>query len=260
MPWPETRRGSSPKSRDAPSRVEDGALFVLKGNRMEDTLAQDIREQLVDAIDPAPQQEAMVIDSLERLQWYLSKLQSISDRIEAHENVAKRQLSKLNEIVGIERDRIQSEFLAATSELRASLKFLSMKYGHQAYLFSREHMKTLPKKTKSFKLGSSQIGTRKEPDKFVIKDKEAVIDWAIGNQLDGELLNYETNIKVAALNEYLSNNPGILDSDEAPAVSKVEGETNFYAKIKGVDIMTMTETDWTKEEANEPEGNDILEG
>lgn len=226
---------------------------------MEDTLAHDIREQLVDAIDPAPQSEAMTIDSLERLQWYLGKLQSIADRIEAHENVAKRQISKLNEIMGIEKDRIQSEFLAATTELRASLKFLSMKYGHQAYLFSREHLKTLPKKTKSFKLGSSQIGTRKDPDKFVIKDKEAVIDWAIGNQIDGEILSYETNIKVSALEEYLKNNEGVLEGDDAPPVSKVEGETKFYAKVKGVDIMSFTQTDWTKEDANEPEGNGILE-
>lgn len=226
---------------------------------MEDTLAQDIREQLVDAIDPAPQTEAMTIDSLERLQWYLGKLQSLTDRIEAHGAVAKRQLQKLDEIVGKEKDRIQSEFIAATTELKASLKFLSMKYGHQAYLFSKEHMKTLPKKTKSFKLGSSQIGTRKDPDKIVIKDKEAVIDWAIGNQLDGEILSYETNIKVAALEEYIKNNEGILESDNAPAVSKVSGETKFYAKVNGVDIMAVTQTDWLKEDSDESEGNPVLE-
>lgn len=224
---------------------------------MEDSaLALDIHDEVNDAFAP-PEKESFEIKTLKDLQWYMGKIESLALRIRQHQEIAASKKQKLKDIYQRELDRIDASFLNETEEYRASLKFMSLKYGHQAYQFSKEHLST--KKGKSFKLGMAVIGTRKKPDDYQIRDRDKVIDWALSNQLDERLLEIETNIKLRELKEFIKSH----DEPQIDGVIKIEGKDQFYVEVAGLDLLNLTQTSWTEEpndttESN-TEGNTVLE-
>ncbi len=219
-------------------------------------LALAIHEEVNEAFAPE-NPESFTIETMEGLQWYTGKMEALVLHIRQHQEIAERKRQKLNEIFNRELERIESAFLASTTDYRHSLNYLSRRFGNQAHAFILQHLKTL-KKTKSFKLNNAQYGVRKEAAKYEIANAESIIAWAIAQGRD-ELLDYTPKIKMQDLKEYAKR-----WKEPIEGLKITEGQEKFYAQIAGMDIMAITGNAWneqyTEDAPNEPERNNSQQG
>lgn len=206
----------------------------------------DLHEKIVGEQDL----ETFQITNIQEFTWYASKLELNAARINEHGHIKNERLAKLQRIFDEEIEKINADYVHETTMYRNNMLQLSKLFGVQALAFIKKHLAELKGKHKSFKVGSSSFGFKKESDKFKILDQEKLIAWAYANGHD-DMVKVESKVMVSDVTKYYKEVGEIPDGFEVE-----QGDDRLMANINGFNLFATTPV-WGQEEEDASNGNDL---
>jgi hypothetical protein len=219
----------------------------------------DMRERMLEASAPADvESESFEINDLRSFTWFSNKIELNIAKIHDHAKIADDKRKALQKVFNEEMEKIQSDFLAETTEQRATVAFLSQKYGQQAQRWALEHMKTLKGKAKSFKIGRNQFGVRKDADKYQIINNDKVVQWAYAKGLE-DMVQVESTVKVDDLKKYQKEH----EEEVIDGFRVIEGKDKFYVNADSEDLFKLVGHQWDvaeEIESADTNGNNVQQG
>jgi hypothetical protein len=153
--------------------------------------------------------------------WLVSKVELLGARVEEARQRLENKMAAMQKAFDEAAQNLEHDYQNEARAHQGEIQRLLAIHGPQARLFVKDRLAR--SKGRSFKIGSTQFGYRKTPDRLVVDDEAKVIQWAYANGLD-DVVQVSERISLNALKTAAN---GVVPD----GCRHLEGQDNFYAKF-----------------------------
>lgn len=172
-------------------------------------------------------EETFKIDTLEKADWLLTKMQKAVTRIQHFEKIRDKKRLFLNGVYNERLEKLEAEHKDSVSGDLNYLKSIYKRFGVELEAFVTESLKD--RDAKSLKIAGFQVGSKTTPAYVKVEEEKDVLKWAMTNLADAVVV--KEGVDVITIKKHYK------ETGEIPPGCKVtEAQEKPFCKFGSFDV------------------------